>query len=146
MSKNIFIENKSDKTINRIDCKELKICFSEEDFDDLLDKVKQEYHNMEARLADFVNEMTEWNKDEEIQLARYEAKTARENALVILSPIEKQRIEEFRRKHYKTCAQPHKMSGSTYIYTITGTGIGEIVEIQCPVCGEKVDITDLESW
>ena len=145
-NRNIFIEDKKDNSIDRINCENLKIHFSYEDFDTLLEKVKQEYHNMEARLNDFIEEMTQWNKDEEIQLARYEAKEARENALIILTPVEKERIKEFRNKHYKSCAQPHKMSGSKYIYTITGTGIGQMIEIECPVCGEKLDITDLESW
>jgi len=42
---------------------------------------------------------------------------------------------------------PHtRASGNTYIYTLTGTGIGACIKVKCPVCGEEEDITDISSW
>lgn len=50
-------------------------------------------------------------------------------------------VEQFRNQHYVSCG-----NGSRYIFELTGTGIGEAISIQCPVCGERKDVTDVENW
>lgn len=40
-----------------------------------------------------------------------------------------------------------KIQGGKAPYLIpTGTGIGTHLEVVCPICGEKEDITDLDMW
>jgi len=58
-----------------------------------------------------------------------------------LTEKEYERNEKFRNKHYKKCN-----NGNKYIYTLTGTGIGQCIYITCPICGKGKDITDTESW
>ena len=122
--------------------------FSYDTFNDFLDYVKDRYHLLETELKDAKEELKNWNKDEEIQSAYNEVERIRKNALIILDPKEREAIEKFRREHYKKCAEPlcSRAAGNTYIYTITGTGIGEIIKIKCPICGEEVDVTNVESW
>ena len=49
--------------------------------------------------------------------------------------------QRFRTQHYKSCH-----NGSTFYCKLTATGIGEGVEVICPICGATQDITDTESW
>ena len=65
-----------------------------------------------------------------------------------LSDKELERLENFRERHYKKCAEPlhSKNVGNTYIYDLIGTGIGTIIKVTCPLCGESEDITDTSSW
>lgn len=63
-----------------------------------------------------------------------------ELTLAVLSPVEYERAKTFREKHYQSC------KNNRYIYDLEGTGIGTIVKIKCPVCGEEKNITDLDSW
>lgn len=44
-------------------------------------------------------------------------------------------------RHWKSCNNP-----SNFIYDLTGTGIGTVIKIKCPVCGEEQDITDYDCW
>ena len=54
----------------------------------------------------------------------------------------------FRYRHYEKCARPlkDKSVGNTYIYELSGTGLGTIIKITCPICGQTEDITDIDSW
>ena len=54
----------------------------------------------------------------------------------------------FRYRHYEKCALPlnNKSAGNTYIYELTGTGLGTCIKITCPICGQSEDITDIDSW
>lgn len=79
------------------------------------------------------------------------------NSLVYLSDTQVKKIKEFKDKHYNKCAKADNeklikqgihpatgfSKGNTYIYEITGTSIGEIIKIKCPICGEELDITEL---
>ena len=65
----------------------------------------------------------------------------RKHSLLIFTKSEKQQRDIFVQKHYEKC----KNAGN-YIYNLIGIGIGTIVNIECPVCHEKVDITDYESF
>jgi len=57
-------------------------------------------------------------------------------------------LEAFRKEHYEKCALPKrsKAVGNTYIYEITGTGLGPIIKITCPICNKSLDVTDTDSW
>lgn len=78
------------------------------------------------------------------------------NCLCDLTDKEVELIKEFKDKHYKKCAEKDIKEmrkqgispatgfgkGSTWIYTIENTSLGEIISIKCPDCGEELDITD----
>ena len=62
------------------------------------------------------------------------------NSLIILSDKQKEQVKEFNSKHYNSC----HCNSIKYILTPTGMGMG--VDIECPICGEKLDITDYDLW
>ena len=111
-------------------------------YDDLL----KENEMLQEKLNNF-------NKDEEIQKAKDLVEYTRKHSLLQLSDKEVNREKAFRTKHYEKHIlkidgepMPMKINGNTYIYELTGTGLGIIIKITCPICGESEDITDTESW
>lgn len=58
-----------------------------------------------------------------------------------LSPLEDECLRKFRDKHY----QLHKRDNG-FIAHIFGTGIGTCYRIECPICHESEDITDVSNW
>lgn len=119
-----------------------------EDFDTQIAKLKETYNNMRSQVDEMKRTLQEWNKDEEIQKAQEEADYWRRHSLCHLSDKELNRLDDFQKRHYEKCALPlhSKIVGNTYIYELTGTGIGTIIKITCPLCGESEDITDTSSW
>lgn len=119
-----------------------------EEFDEKLDEIRYSYRKLKNKYNQLSNQLKDWNKDQEIQQAQREAKYVSDHSLLILSDKELKSINEFRERHYKECALPYhnKTKGNTYIYTLTGTGIGTIIEITCPICGATLDVTDISSW
>lgn len=79
------------------------------------------------------------------------------NSISYLSDTQAKKITDFKNKHYDKCAKADNEAlmkkgihpatgfskGSTYIYEITGTSIGEIIKIKCPICGSEEDISEL---
>lgn len=86
-------------------------------------------------------QLAEYNKDEEIQKLKSRIEKMSANSLMIMSDKEAAADKAFREAHYKKCK-----NGNSYQYTLTGTGIGVCIEITCPVCKKKKDITDTSSW
>ena len=50
---------------------------------------------------------------------------------------------KWRKKHDETCVDKGSRRSLTFMFTPTGIGTG--IEVLCP-CGEKVDVTDIDSW
>ena len=111
------------------------------DFDKLLEEIRQEYNRVKAQNADLRKQLSEWNKDEEIQKANELAAFYRGHSLHELSDKAAKRIAEFRKAHYASC----KNTG-TFLFELTGTGIGEAISIKCPVCGTEENVTDYDNW
>lgn len=88
--------------------------------------------------------LNEYNKDTEVQEKQKQIDDLWRRSLLVMSPKEADAERAFRYKHYE---RHHAYSHcSTYTYEITGTGIGNIIKITCPICGESEDITDTDSW
>ena len=107
-------------------------------FDKVLDEIREQYHEMEQRLQNNINTLKEWKKEAEVQAAIERAKMISEHSLMVLSDKELAAKKEFQNHH--------SHANSTFIYTLTGTGIGTAIKIKCPKCGEEKDITDMDSW
>lgn len=84
--------------------------------------------------------LNKYNKDVAIKAKDDEIRSIYQRSIAVLSPVEYEHAKTFREKHYQSC------KNNRYIYDLEGTGIGTIVKIKCPVCGEEKDITDLDSW
>lgn len=68
-----------------------------------------------------------------------------------LSDTESERYQSFSDKHKKCRIKEGKKTPSgfpigTPEITFKPTGIGDIVEVRCPICGKTADITDFENW
>lgn len=111
------------------------------DFGKLLDKVREEYDYVCERNEKLTKQVQEWNKSEEIHRLEQMVEYYRGHALHQLSDKEAKAVSEFRKKHYESC----KNSG-TYRFELAGTGIGEVISIICPVCGQEENVTDYDSW
>lgn len=102
------------------------------DFKGLLKDVQDEYDFLAELNKSLQKKVAEWNKDEEIQRAVEMTEYCRTHSLCQMSDNEKKAERAFRDSHYKSCK-----NGSKYLYELTGTGIGTVITIKCPVCGEE---------
>ena len=62
------------------------------------------------------------------------------------SQKEKDRYLQFEQKHMHNRAELKANGGRAPYLIPTGTGIGVILKVVCPICGESEDITDTEVW
>lgn len=112
--------------------------------DDMLNSVKNMYAQEQSRVEYWKKKYEEYSKDEEVERLQSEIDRVRRNSLLILSDKERDSIQDFSRKHYEKHGRLKTLN--TYIYTLSGVGIGTTISIKCPVCGEEKDVTDTESW
>ena len=81
-------------------------------------------------------------KDEEIKRLKEELDFYQRNTLVTLSDKQRENARRFQKEHYENC----ETGMMSFKYTIIPTGIGNVVEIRCPKCGEILDLTDYDLW
>ena len=81
-------------------------------------------------------------KDEEIKRLKEELDFYQRNTLVTLSDKQRENARRFQKEHYENC----ETGMISFKYTIIPTGIGNVVEIRCPKCGEILDLTDYDMW
>ena len=105
-----------------------KIELMQEDHDDLVESYR--------KLKD------EKFKDEEIKRLKEELDFYQRNTLVTLSDKQRENARRFQKEHYENC----DTGMISFKYTIIPTGIGNVVEIRCPKCGEILDLTDYDLW
>ena len=120
-----------------------------EDFDKAMETLKNSYEYMKERVEAMQETLTEWNKDKEIQKLKREKEWIYKHCLLSnLSDKELEALAKFREKHFENCCGngKYKSKGNTWIYTISGTGIGHIIKITCPECGMSEDVTDIDNW
>lgn len=116
------------------------------DFDEILEEAKGQHRHLEEQYERLRKEYEKYSKEAEIRRLTEQCNDIRRRALVVLSQNERDAIEGFKKIHYERHAPHTKASGSTYIYTLTGTGIGTAISIKCPECGEEKDVTDFSNW
>ena len=101
---------------------------------DLLQKDKEDYRK------DYINARQEVYKDEVVERLNKELERYRNNSLQILSDKEMLEFKEFKHSHYESCGT------SDVLVLLSPTGIGTVIKLKCPKCGEEVDITDIDCW
>lgn len=62
------------------------------------------------------------------------------------SQKEKDRYLQFEKRHMHMRAESKAEGGRAPYLIPTATGIGVILKVVCPICGESEDITDTEVW
>ena len=118
------------------------------DIDTICKNLRDTYEVLEGQVEYYKKKFEEYNKDSEIQKYKDKVDKLYSHSLLLMSDKEAEAERDFRSRHYEKCALPlnSKSAGSTYIYELTGTGLGTIIKITCPICGQSEDITDIDSW
>lgn len=62
------------------------------------------------------------------------------------SEKEKEKYNDFCKRHESERLTLQINSGKMPYLIPTGTGIGTLLKVKCPICGEEEDITDLDTW
>lgn len=108
---------------------------------ELLTQAGLEYDLCKKELEETRQKLRDYNQDAVIQEARERASKLWSNSLHNFTEAESAKNFEFRNKHWDKC-------GNTghFLYDLYRTGIGEVVKVTCPICGETADITDVGSW
>lgn len=123
------------------DGKEIIIGDPEKNIQQSVESIKQSVNYLVRDNKALRSQIKEFNKDAEIQAKDKELKSVRDHALCVMSDKESKARRAFVERHYKSCG-----NAGTYIYELSGTGIGTVIKIKCPVCGVEEDITDIDSW
>lgn len=110
----------------------------------LLADVQEKYDSVCRQLEYLHKQISEFNSQDEVKKANDYVQRITRRSLHIMSEKEYEANKKFRDKHYKSC-QCGK-HGTTFEYILTGTGIGTIIAVRCPVCKETEDITDVTDW
>lgn len=123
------------------DGKEIIIGGPEKNIQKSVESIKQSVEYLVRDNNALRSQIKKFNKDAEIQAKDKELKSVRDHALCVMSDKESKARRIFVEQHYKSCG-----NAGTYIYELSGTGIGTVIKIKCPVCGVEEDITDIDSW
>lgn len=62
------------------------------------------------------------------------------------SQKEKDAYDDFTERHMHQRMTLRAQGGKAPYLIPTGTGIGTILYVKCPICGEEENITDMEVW
>ena len=79
--------------------------------------------------------MRNYNKDEEVEKYKKQIKELEEQSVYILDKSQKEKMENFRHKHYKATGH------SYYEIILKPNEIFTKVIIKCPKCGKELDLT-----
>lgn len=99
-----------------------------------VDSLIQENRKLKSIIKHYDRHKKIRDKEKEIQSIKM-------RSIKILTQKEYELDAEFRERHYQSCN-----NGGHYAYDIQGTGIGVMVKVKCPICGEEKDITDITDW
>lgn len=115
--------------------------------EELTDAIRQKFYDLENQNESLKNEIAVFNKDEKIEELTKQIRHILRNSLMNMSDKEYEADKEFRSRHWEMHnGGKYKNGGNTYLYELSGTGIGTCIKIKCPICGEEKDITDIGSW
>lgn len=103
------------------------------------DRLIEENKSLRERIAKF-------NEAEVIAEQKAIAEDIRKRSLLVMTEKESDAEIAFRNAHNHYRGLKIGMYGSTFQYEISGAGIGTVLKIRCPVCGEERDITDYDAW
>lgn len=68
------------------------------------------------------------------------------HSLAIFSDLEQERYRTFINKHYQLHNNSKYKKNDGITIHMVGTGLGTCYTLECPVCHETEDITDVSSW
>jgi hypothetical protein len=64
-----------------------------------------------------------------------------------ITGAELEAVEEFKIKHRASCTSKHNLTAGDYwSYIFIPTVLGVVKIVQCNLCGEENDVTDISNW
>lgn len=115
--------------------------YEQRKFIETLQQIQKMYDDAQRKNSELYDQLGEFNRDDEIQKWQARCTHYRSHSLHNFSDKELELYTDFRAQHYKSCH-----NGDTFVVTLSGSGIGESIEVACPICVTKQNITDMESW
>ena len=115
--------------------------FHANNFQKHIDAIQDEHKRVLDANSALRQRIDEWSKDEEIQKLNKQVDELRRYSLHMMSENEHTENAVFQAEHYMKCK-----NGNRFQYELIGTGIGTVLYVRCPICGEQKNITDLNSW
>lgn len=110
-----------------------------------IQSIQDKFQSLVGENIQLRNEIENYSKDVEIVELNNQIADLRKKSLLIMTDNECDELHAFRARHYEM----HKLtrhSSDTYIYELTGTGVGTLIKVKCPICNEEKDITDVGCW
>lgn len=116
-------------------------------FEDALEHARIRYTQLENDNKRLRQKINSFDEKEKIKSIKREIEDIKRRSLCIFSNKELVAEQKFIATHYQkhNCID-NKNTGNSWIYKLTSTGIGTVIEIQCPICGESENITDYDNW
>ena len=108
------------------------------------------YRNYNTRLVKENSELRANGKEMADKSLKSEIKSLKERLALsygeFASEKELKAYEQFEEEHMHDRLISKYNGGRAPYLVPTGTGIGTLLKVVCPICGESKDITDLEAW
>lgn len=115
--------------------------FNMHEFDARLYEIRNMYESAINVNLDMSQSTDQAIQSEEINRLHRVNENLSNHALFIFSDKERKNNDMFRNFHYLSCN-----NGNRYQYELIGTGVGPVIKIRCPFCGQEQDITDYDNW
>lgn len=119
---------------------------SQKDVHEYLEAVGRQYDRLNDENKSLRERIASFNEADEIKKHADAVKDIRKRSLLVMTEKEAESEIRFRDEHAHFRGTKMSLFHSTFQYEITGTGIGTILKIRCPQCGQEQDITDYDAW
>ena len=114
---------------------------------ELTERINEQFERLKKENAELREQLCTFNRDEEIEQLKKTNARLRKYSLMNMSEKEYLANNGFISRHWQEHNNGNlKGIANTYLYELTGTGIGTAIKIKCPICGEEEDITDTDNW
>lgn len=116
------------------------VFYFNDSFEDTLNEARTRFKALEDENKQLREQLDNFKKDTEIALLNEKISSVYSHSLLVLSDLELERKDNFIQHHWESCG------ATNWLFDLYNTGIGTVINIECPKCGEKVDITDTSCW
>ena len=127
-----------------------KTIYNKDELTTMVHYTIQYYEEADKRIREVNKKLVE--DAQEVVRAEYEQRIAQLEEKLRLSygefstQKEKDAYNDFEKRHMHERATIKAQGGKAPYLIPTGTGIGTHLEVVCPICGAKENITDLDVW
>jgi septal ring factor EnvC (AmiA/AmiB activator) len=109
-----------------------------------IQKIQNYIDYCEEQVIELQTKLNEYDKDIEIQSLKNEINELQKNrnSLCFMTDKEKENIERFKSQHQDICNAKY----NDFLYQFYATGFSTGIQIICPYCNKKEDVSDMSAW